>query len=109
LSQASGAGVKFISVKLQWGKDDFGVSLHAEPNSYSTYGMQSTDFLHYLGFRREACSFVSSRECFAAWVEPDLDLSFFVRQFDEAFGLFEKAGRLLESCGHFLDQPEGWG
>jgi len=108
-SQASGTGVNFIVAKLQWGKDNFGFSLHAEPNSYSTYGMQSTDFLHYLGFRREMCSFVTSRECFATWVEPDFELTLFARQFDEAFSLFEKAGRLLGNCGHFLDQPEGWG
>lgn len=109
ISQASGAGVKFVTAKLQWGKDDFGYSLHAEPSSFSSYGMQTTDFLNYLGFRRESCSFTASRECFSVWVEPDFEVSNFAKKFDEAYSIFEKATRLLESCGHFLDQPEGWG
>lgn len=109
VSQASGAGVKFVSAKLQWGKDDFGYSLHAEPNSYTTAGMQTTDFLDYLGFKREVCSFVTSRVCYATWVAPDFEVTPFAGKFDESFSLFEKAARQLESCGHFLDQPEGWG
>ena len=109
VSEASGAGVKFVMAKLQWGKDDFGYSLHAEPSSFSSYGMQTTDFLNLLGFRREDCSFVSSRECFTIWVDSEFEVSSFARKFDESYSVFEKATRLLESCGHFVDQPEGWG
>jgi len=108
ISQASANGVRFVVGKLQWGKNDFGYSLHAEPSSYTTYGMQTTDFLDYLGFTRESCQFVSRRVCYTTWVDSEFDLPNFAKNFGDAFGLFEKATRLLESCGHFLDQPEGW-
>jgi hypothetical protein len=109
VSQASGGGVRFVVAKLQWGKDDIGYSLHAEPTSYSSAGMQTTDFLAYLGFKRESCSFVPHRQCYAAWVDSEFELSKFAGKFDEAFGVFEKGTRLLQSCAHILDQPEGWG
>jgi hypothetical protein len=109
VSQASGGGVRFVVAKLQWGKDDIGYSLHAEPTSFSSAGMQTTDFLAYLGFKRESCSFVPRGQCYAAWVDSEFELSKFAGKFDEAFGVFEKGTRLLQSCAHILDQPEGWG
>jgi hypothetical protein len=71
--------------------------------------MQTTDFLSFLGFKREKCSFVPRIECYAVWVDAGFDVSGFAQKFDEAFGFFEKAARLLENCSHSLDQPEGWG
>ncbi|MFH1909469.1 MAG: toll/interleukin-1 receptor domain-containing protein [Chloroflexota bacterium] len=109
VSQASGGGVRFVVAKLQWGKDDIGYSLHVEPTSFSSAGMQTTDFLAYLGFKRESCSFVPHSQCYAAWVDSEFELSKFAGKFDEAFGVFEKGTRLLQSCAHILDQPEGWG
>jgi hypothetical protein len=109
LSQASSGGVKFLTAKLQWGKDDIGYSLHAEPTSYSSAGMQTTDFLAYLGFKREICPFVPRRECYASWIDSEFELSKFTEKFDQAFGLFEKGSRLLERCAHLLDHLEGWG
>jgi len=109
ISKASASGVNFIVAKLQWGKYDIGYSLHAEPSSYSSYGMQTTDLLYYLGFERESCSFVIRRECYAAWVDSEFNVAEFAAKFGEAISLFEKAARLLESCGQILDQPEGWG
>lgn len=108
VSRATANGVKFVVAKLQWGKDDFGYSLHAEPTSYSTYGMQTTDFLAYLGFKSESCSFVARRVCYAIWVDMGFILSDFSAAFEKAFSLFEKGAHELEASGHFLDQPEGW-
>jgi TIR domain-containing protein len=109
LLQTGASGVTFVTAKLQWGKEDIGYSLHAGPSSYSTAGMQTTDFLAYLGFKRETCSYIQSKECYAAWIDSEFELSAFASRFDEAYGLFEKANRRLESCIHILDQPEGWG
>jgi hypothetical protein len=109
VSKASASGVNFVVAKLQWGKDEVGYSLHAEPTSYSTYGMQTTDFLAYLGLQREKCSFVTHKECYTTWVDFDFHVSEFSQKFGEAFSLFEKAARLLENCGYILEQPEGWG
>jgi len=108
VSEVSVNSINFVVAKLQWGKDDIGYSLHVEPTSYSSYGMQTTDFLAYLGFRRESCSFVTRRVCYTAWVEGEFDLSRFSLQFQGAFNRFEQAVKLFESCGHFLEQPEGW-
>jgi len=108
VSQASANGVKFVIGKLQWGKEDFGYSLHAEPSSYTYNGMQTTDFLDYLGFKKESCQFVTRRVCYTTWIDSEFELPNFVQKFGEAFMLFERAEKLFENCGHFLDQTEGW-
>jgi hypothetical protein len=108
ISQASASGVRFVVGKLQWGKNDFGYSLHAEPSSYTYNGMQTTDFLDYLGFKKESCQFITRRVCYATWIDSEFDLPNFAEKFGEAYVLFEKSMKLFETCGHFLDQPEGW-
>ncbi len=108
ISQASANGVSFVVGKLQWGKNDFGYSLHAAPSSYTYNGMQTTDFLDYLGFKKESCQFVPQRVCYSTWIDSDFDLTNFVEKFGEAFVLFEKADKLFVSTGHILDQTEGW-
>jgi hypothetical protein len=50
--RATIAGVDFFLVRSQWGKEDFGFSLHAAPNQFSTSEVQTTDFLASLGFER---------------------------------------------------------
>lgn len=109
VSQASANGIDFVLARLQWDKDNIGFSLHAEPNSFTNDGMQTTDFLAFLGFKREKCSFVPRIECYAIWMDPEFDITGFSQKFNEAFDLFAKAARLLESCAIFLEQPEGWG
>ena len=108
LGQASGSGVNFVSTKLRWGNEDLGYSLHAEPNSYTYSGMQTTDFLDYLGFKKETCTFVNQKVCYSAWIDEAFDLSNFAEGFGEAFVLFEESAKLFDRCGHFLNQPEGW-
>lgn len=108
LASNSSQNCNFTLVELQWGKDDFGYSLHTNPRSFSTYGYQVTDFLNQLGFQRSACSF-GSGQCYVRWVERDFDLVKFVQLFDSAFRKLTDAQRNLEKCGFFFDQPEGWG
>ncbi len=107
IASASSGGVKFVVSKLQWGKNDFGYSLHAEPTSFSFGGAQSTDFLNYLGFRKESCQFVSTKICYTTWVNSSFDVSRFALDFGEAFANFDNADSLFRDCGYFLERPEG--
>lgn len=99
-----------IKSKLQWGKDDVGYSLHVNPNSYTSAGLQITDFLGYLGFQRnDRCSFTSGQRCYAKWIDGELSLQEFATALNGGFAHLEKAERSLGACGFLLDQPEGWG
>lgn len=109
IGSVSGTGVQFVAVKLQWGKSDYGFSLHASPSSFTSYGIQTTDFLSYLGFERGACAFTQSRECFSKWISEDFNLQKFAEAFATSFTELEKAEKVLENCGYRLCQPEGWG
>jgi hypothetical protein len=43
-------GMEAVLAELQWGKDDKGYGIHVAPNSFSLSGLQTTDYLAYLGF-----------------------------------------------------------
>ena len=107
--RATTAGVDFFLVRSQWGKEDFGFSLHAAPNQFSTSGVQTTDFLASLGFERKACPFTGRLECYTRWVSDGFAMDQFVGNFDGGFAAFQQAARELEDCGIFLEQLEGWG
>jgi hypothetical protein len=107
--RASKAGVDFVVVRGQSGKDDAAFGLHAAPNQFTTSGMQSTDFMSLLGFVGSGCQFVDKRECFSRVVPGDFDLASFLARFDGAFEELKHAERHLKACGFFLDQVEGWG
>lgn len=70
--------------------------------------MQTTDFLSYLGFKKEVCQFVAPKVCYTTWIDSSFDLGEFSKNFGDAFVNFEEAYKLLRNCGHELDQPEGW-
>jgi TIR domain len=108
LAEASGAGIIFKHVRLQHGRDAFTDTLHAHPSASTTSGIQTTDFLHFLGFRRSPCAFHRS-ECYCRIVEKDTDVASLTRAVGVAFGQFGKAADELESCGVRIEQPEGWG
>ena len=76
--RATTAGVDFFLVRSQWGKEDFGFSLHAAPNQFSTSGVQTTDFLASLGFERAACPFTGRLECYTRWVNDGFAMDQFV-------------------------------
>lgn len=103
-----GDGINYILVRLQNGKDDFADTLHARPNTYSTSGFQTTDFLSLLGFSRSGCAFHGS-ECFCRRVPEGLDIKGLSVDIGKSFQIFQNAVSHLENCGLFVEQPEGWG
>ena len=107
--RSSVGGVNHQIVKLQSGKEDISYSIHSEPSSYSLSGVQTTDFLSYLGFQRSNCAFIPHGQCFTNWVEKDFPLNEFAIAFQSAYKDISDAERGLNSCGYLLDQPEGWG
>ena len=106
-SQAT--GIEFRLVMLQWGREDTGFSLHAAPNSWTKAGIQTTDFLSYLGFRRSRCHFVAGQECYVRWVNRGFALDAFVSAFANGFQALTGASVHLEACCLPLPQPEGYG
>jgi hypothetical protein len=107
--RAPNAGVDFVVVQSQSGKDDIALGLHAAPNQYTTSGIQTPDFMSQLGFVRSGCQFVDRRECFGRAIHKEFDLASFIGRFDEGFAEFKQAEQNLEACGFFFDQMEGWG
>jgi hypothetical protein len=108
-SRATRAGVDFVVVRNQWGKDEIGFGLHAAPNQFTTAGVQTADFMASLGLQRSGCQFVGRSECFARPISQEFPLDSFVREFDVAFEAFRQAEKNLEQCGIFFEQLEGWG
>jgi hypothetical protein len=79
-------------------------------SSFSTFGLQKTDFLAYLGFQRgNVCPFSSLQRCYVRWVDEDLNVELFADAFAKAFAKLERAETGLRACGISLPQPEGWG
>jgi hypothetical protein len=52
ITRVSRDNFEAVLARLQWGKEGVGYSLHTNPSSFSTAGLQKTDFLAYLGFQR---------------------------------------------------------
>lgn len=103
------SNMEVVLAQLQWGKDDKAYSLHVAPNSFSTSGLQTTDYLAYLGFRPSGhCSFTSSQRCYSRWATEDFNLDAFIGAFSDSFARMQTAQRSLEACGFTLPQPEGW-
>lgn len=104
----SEGGVHYKHVRLQHGKDSFTDTLHTCPNSWSTAGFQTTDFLHYLGFRRSQCAFHVG-DCYCRSIQPNQDVPGLGKAIASAFSVFKQAAHDLEACGLYIDRPEGWG
>lgn len=102
-------GLELRLVRLQWSKTDIAFSLHAAPNTWSTAGIQTTDVLSYLGFRRSRCHFVPAQECYVRWADESFDVGAFGQAFVTGFDELTGASKHLEACGFPLPQPEGWG
>lgn len=100
--------VEFVLVQMQSSKTDVWHSLHVRPNFRFMSGIQSTDILDYLGFERNACSFVAN-ECYVKAVPPDFDLSRFAQAFHAIARELQQAQQHLNACGIFLDEPQGPG
>lgn len=108
LSEFSENGIHYKHVRLQHSKESVVNSLHARPSTHTTAGIQSTDFLHFLGFRRAECAFFRS-ECFCRELLVEQDVHALAVGIGKAFQNFDSASRDLEACGIPVDQPEGWG
>lgn len=107
--QASGHGVQFTLLKLQYSKDEIGYSLHARPSSFSSAGFQTTDLLGHLGFARQRCTCVGGQEAYCRGVGTEFNIAGFGAAFEKAFTVMEEAERHLAACGYVLEQPEGCG
>jgi hypothetical protein len=108
LAELEQGGVHWKHVRLQHGKDVSTDTVHARPSTYSSAGLQITDFLHYLGFVRSTCAFHRG-ECYCRELPAGLDLAVVGKVVAVAFQRFDQGARRLESCGLPIDQPEGWG
>lgn len=108
LRKVSTSEAEIALARLAWSKEDVAFSLHVCPKTFSTSGIQIPDFLSYLGFRRQSCSFLRS-ECYAREVAQDLDVDAFGRALEEGYKQLSQAERHLQNCGFVLAQPEGWG
>jgi hypothetical protein len=101
---------QMVLAALQAGKSDKWFTLHVNPTSFSTAGLQPTDWLAYLGFRRnDQCSFTEFQRCYSREVPQEFDFQQFATAFNAGFGYLEKAQDGLRVCGFMLPQPEGWG
>lgn len=85
-------------VKLQWGKTDFGFSLHVNSNTWISSGIQGQTFLGHLGLTHSACSFLQG-ECWAVNVPEGFDLAAFATTLDGAFNNIREAEKKLQACG----------
>jgi hypothetical protein len=102
-------GLQVVLIRLQWAKDDSAFSLHVAPNQWSSSGFQLTDTLSYLGFTRQECPFVDSRQAYCDWTSGDIDLARYAEGISKVHGHLLEAQRHLEACGFRLPQPEGYG
>jgi hypothetical protein len=90
-------------VKLQSGKDDVGFTLHVNPTSFTTAGIQTREWLQLLGFAENAgCKFTGSHQCFSRDVPEGYDLRTFAAAFNDGFSRLEKANGDFEACGFWL-------
>ena len=83
--------------KLQWSKENRIFTLHVSPRSFSSAGLQTTDWLAYLGFQRnDRCQFVNNGRCYSKEVPEDFDVQAFAIAFNESFGHLQKAEKVLQ-------------
>lgn len=110
IRKAQQSNMQAVLAQLQWGKEDKAYSLHVAPNSFTTSGLQTTDYLAYLGFTpSNRCTFTASQRCYCRWSTEDFDPEAFARAFDESFARMQVAQASLDACGFVLPQSEGWG
>jgi hypothetical protein len=98
--------VEIVFAKLQWGKDEAAFTLHVNPSAFTSSGLQLTDWLAYLGFRRnEQCQFSNARQCWSKEVAEGFSVQEFAAAFNEGFSQLQKAEDGLQACGFWL--PRG--
>lgn len=108
VQEVSEGGIRYKLVRLQHSKDDFVHTLHVHPSSFTAAGLQSTDLLNFMGFRRNRCVFHDS-ECYVKRISADVDISALAKSISTAYTHLKESAKHLEQCGIYIDQPEGWG
>jgi hypothetical protein len=109
IEKVNAGHIEIVLAKLQSGKDDKAFTLHVNPTSYSTAGLQTTDWLGYLGFQRnDRCPFTSFQRCYSKEVHDGFDSKAFATAFNAGFGHVQAAEKRLGACGFVLPQSEGW-
>jgi hypothetical protein len=109
VSKINAGYIEIALAKLQWSKDDIAYTLHVNPSSYTTAGLQTTDWLAYLGFQRnDRCQFTGFNRCYSKEVAEGFDPQAFAVAFNGGFAQLQKAEKALHACGFSLPQPEGW-
>ncbi len=109
VAKTDAAGTQFALVRLVHGRDKSNLTLHANPTSFSTYGLQTPDVLSILGFTRGTCAFMVGGQCYARAVRDDFDLSEFTRVFPVGSQALKDVEKLLLDCGLTIGAEEGWG
>lgn len=107
ISQHKQSGVEYAVVRLQDSKTAIRYSLHVNPRSYSTAGMQTTDLLALLGFAHTNCP-IFRGACYVREVGGEFDLDGFTGAVSQGYSALAEAERHLSRCGIFLPQPGGW-
>jgi hypothetical protein len=103
LGKINAGYIEIVLAKLQSGKDDVAFTLHVNPSAFTSGGLQTTDWLRFLGFKENAqCQFAKVRQCFSKEVPEGYDLQRFATAFDEGFGQVQKAEEGLQVCGFWL-------
>ncbi|HEY3780305.1 MAG TPA: TIR domain-containing protein [Fimbriimonadaceae bacterium] len=100
-------GINASLLKLQWGKDDVGFSVHVSPSSYTLSGLQLTDVLGFVGLARTSCPYFHGSG-YCGWVKEGFDVKAFANAVASAHDALLKAERHFQACGMKLPQPEGW-
>jgi hypothetical protein len=102
-------GAEFVLARLQYGRTDIGFSLHVSPNTFSTSGLQTTDFLTILGFQRsDQCPFASLHRCYVKWVGEDFQIGDFANAFSAAYAQLSQAEQGLNACGFMLPRSASY-
>jgi len=103
LSKVNAGYIEIVLAKLQWGKDDIAFTLHVNPSAFTSAGLQTTDWLRFLGFKENMqCQFSNARRCFSKEVPEGYDLQRFATAFNDGFGQLRKAEADLQACGFRL-------
>ena len=92
IARSNAGRAEMALASLQLGKHHRALTLHANPRTFTTSGLQATDWLAYLGFQRsDRCSFIASQRCFSREVPAGFDLQAFATAFASGFAHLEKA------------------
>jgi hypothetical protein len=98
LSKINAGYIEIVLAKLQSGKDDTDFTLHVNPSAFTSGGLQTTEWLRFLGFKENAqCQFANARHCFSKEVPEGYDLQRFATAFNEGFGQLQKAEEALRA------------